>query len=38
LAGYPAFEAAPQAIGTQVDDYFVKRADVQELMATPING
>lgn len=32
LTGYPAFETALEAIRQQVDDYFVKPADVQELI------
>jgi len=45
LTGYPAFETALEAIRQQVDDYFVKPADVdtlvqkiQEKLATPRNG
>lgn len=33
LTGYPAFETALQAIRSQVDDYAVKPADVDELIA-----
>ncbi len=33
LTGYPAFETALQAIRSQVDDYAVKPADVNELIA-----
>jgi DNA-binding response OmpR family regulator len=32
LTGYPAFETALEAIRQQVDDYFVKPADVQSLV------
>lgn len=32
LTGYPAFETALEAIRQQVDDYFVKPADVQTLV------
>jgi DNA-binding response OmpR family regulator len=32
LTGYPAFETALEAIRQQVDDYFVKPADVHELI------
>lgn len=32
LTGYPAFETALEAIRQQVDDYFVKPADVQALV------
>lgn len=34
LTGYPAFETALQAIRNQVDDYLVKPANVQELVAS----
>jgi DNA-binding response OmpR family regulator len=34
LTGYPAFESALQAIRDQVDDYLVKPARVEELIAT----
>jgi DNA-binding NtrC family response regulator len=33
LTGYPAFETAVQAIRQQVDDYLVKPADVETLVA-----
>ena len=33
LTGYPAFESALEAIRQQVDDYFVKPADVEGLVA-----
>ena len=33
LTGYPAFETAVQAIRQQVDDYLVKPADVEALVA-----
>src|SRR5579863_863298 len=33
LTGYPAFETALEAIRQQVDDYFVKPADVEVLTA-----
>ncbi|HUN89175.1 MAG TPA: response regulator [Terriglobales bacterium] len=33
LTGYPAFETALQAIRSQVDDYLIKPAGVQELVA-----
>lgn len=33
LTGYPAFESALEAIRQQVDDYFVKPANVDELIA-----
>lgn len=32
LTGYPAFETALEAIRQQVDDYFVKPADIEELV------
>jgi len=32
LTGYPAFETALEAIRQQVDDYFVKPADVEQLI------
>jgi len=34
LTGYPAFETALQAIHNQVDDYLVKPADIEALIAT----
>jgi YesN/AraC family two-component response regulator len=34
LTGYPAFETALQAIRQQVDDYFVKPADIRNLVET----
>jgi ActR/RegA family two-component response regulator len=34
LTGYPAFETALQAIHNQVDDYLVKPADIETLIAT----
>lgn len=34
LTGYPAFETALQAIHNQVDDYLVKPADVEALIAS----
>src|SRR6266849_9153961 len=34
LTGYPAFETALQAIHNQVDDYLIKPADVDSLIAT----
>ena len=34
LTGYPAFETALQAIRNQVDDYLVKPANIQELVAS----
>lgn len=34
LTGYPAFETALQAIHNQVDDYLVKPADIESLIAT----
>lgn len=33
LTGYPAFESALEAIRQQVDDYFVKPANIEELIA-----
>ena len=32
LTGYPAFESALQAIHDEVDDYFVKPADLDSLV------
>jgi DNA-binding response OmpR family regulator len=37
LTGYPAFESALQALRAQVDDYFVKPADIPQLL-TQIEG
>jgi ActR/RegA family two-component response regulator len=34
LTGYPAFESAVEAIHHEVDDYFVKPADVESLIST----
>ncbi len=34
LTGYPGFEAALQAIHNEVDDYFVKPADLDCLVST----
>lgn len=34
LTGYPAFETALQAIHDEVDDYFVKPADLDSLIST----
>jgi ActR/RegA family two-component response regulator len=34
LTGYPAFETALQAIRNQVDDYLVKPANIEELVAS----
>ena len=34
LTGYPAFESAVQAIHAEVDDYFVKPADLDSLIST----
>ena len=34
LTGYPAFESALQAIHDEVDDYFVKPADIDSLVGT----
>ena len=34
LTGYPAFETALEAIRQQVDDYLVKPADIENLVAT----
>jgi DNA-binding NtrC family response regulator len=34
LTGYPAFESALQAIHDEVDDYFVKPADLDSLIST----
>lgn len=34
LTGYPAFETALEAIHNQVDDYLVKPADIEALIAT----
>jgi two-component system, response regulator RegA len=34
LTGYPAFESAVQAIHDEVDDYFVKPADLDSLINT----
>lgn len=34
LTGYPAFESAVQAIHDEVDDYFVKPADLDSLIST----
>jgi len=34
LTGYPAFESAVEAIHHEVDDYFVKPADVESLIGT----
>jgi ActR/RegA family two-component response regulator len=34
LTGYPAFESALEAIRRQVDDYLVKPADLQQLLAS----
>src|SRR6266700_8311306 len=34
LTGYPAFESALQAIHDEVDDYFVKPAEVDSLIGT----
>jgi DNA-binding NtrC family response regulator len=34
LTGYPAFETALQAFHTEVDDYFVKPADIAALLST----
>lgn len=34
LTGYPDFESALQAIRSQVDDYLIKPADVNQLVAT----
>lgn len=34
LTGYPAFQSALEAIGQQVDDYFVKPSDVDALVQT----
>jgi ActR/RegA family two-component response regulator len=34
LTGYPAFETALQAVHNQVDDYLVKPADIEALIAT----
>jgi ActR/RegA family two-component response regulator len=34
LTGYPAFESAIEAIHHEVDDYFVKPADVESLIST----
>ncbi len=34
LTGYPGFESALQAIHEEVDDYFVKPADVNSLIST----
>ena len=34
LTGYPAFESALQAIHGEVDDYFVKPADIDSLVST----
>jgi ActR/RegA family two-component response regulator len=34
LTGYPAFESALQAIHDEVDDYFVKPADLDSLIGT----
>jgi len=36
LTGYPAFESAVEAIHHEVDDYFVKPADVESLIASHI--
>lgn len=33
LTGYPAFETAVEAIRNQVDDYLVKPADIESLIA-----
>ena len=34
LTGYPAFESAVEAIHHEVDDYFVKPADLESLIST----
>ena len=34
LTGYPAFETVHQAIHTEVEDYFVKPADIESLVST----
>ena len=34
LTGYPAFESALQAIHDEVDDYFVKPAELDSLVST----
>ncbi len=34
LTGYPAFESAVQAIHDEVDDYFVKPANLDSLIST----
>src|SRR6266705_3700984 len=34
LTGYPAFESALQALHDEVDDYFVKPADLDSLVST----
>ena len=34
LTGYPGFESALQAIHDEVDDYFVKPADLNSLVST----
>ena len=34
LTGYPAFESALQALHDEVDDYFVKPADLDSLIST----
>lgn len=34
LTGYPAFETALKAIHNEVDDYFVKPADIESLVST----
>jgi len=34
LTGYPGFESALQAIHDEVDDYFVKPAEVDSLIST----
>jgi len=34
LTGYPAFESALHAIHDEVDDYFVKPADIDSLTST----
>ena len=34
LTGYPAFESAVQALHDEVDDYFVKPADLDSLIST----
>ncbi len=34
LTGYPAFETAQQAIHAEVDDYFVKPAEIESLVST----